>query len=198
MIEDGTLRYYQNHAAGYAAETRNPMPESFYSPFLEMLQEGASILDVGCGSGRDLRAFLCLGYDADGVDASPAMCREAASYAGKAVCTADLRTWTPLRKYDGIWACASLLHLSADERDRFFRRVGGWMNPAGVLYASFKTGIQTGVDERGRYFADFTRESLDCILRDNPAFRLAGVWLSDDTMERCGFQWFSFLLCFDG
>jgi len=66
-----TDRYYRENAQSYFDRTFGLPMEHLYRPFLAAVGEGRRILDVGCGSGRDVKAFRALGYDAYGIDPSP-------------------------------------------------------------------------------------------------------------------------------
>ncbi|MBQ6482792.1 MAG: methyltransferase domain-containing protein [Anaerolineaceae bacterium] len=71
-----TLNYYAENAADFAASTVNVDFSATQERFLSMLPAGASILDFGCGSGRDTKAFLAQGYRVTAADGSPELCRE--------------------------------------------------------------------------------------------------------------------------
>ena len=81
---------------------------------LDLLPEKALILDFGCGSGRDAKYFLKRGYRVEAADGSIKMCRAAEELAGIPVRQMRFQELREEKKYDGIWACASVLHLSKD------------------------------------------------------------------------------------
>lgn len=183
------MRYYHIHAAEYCNASSFPMPESYYADFLSLIPEGCRILDLGCGSGRDLKYFAEHGYEAEGLDSSTEMCRFAEQHSERIIHCADCRTWVPEKKYDAIWACASLLHLTEEEIVSFFRNLSRLLNSGGISYASFKQGIQTGEDADGRYFTDFTQDLLSQILEQNTALRLLDQKVTPDRFGRSGFEW---------
>ena len=111
---DNTIKYYEEHAEEFAANTINADMEEIRRRFLAYLPERARILDFGCGTGRDTRAFLELAYEVTALDGSESMCRIASDFTGTPVRCMNFLDYTPAdgEYYDGIWACASLLHLN--------------------------------------------------------------------------------------
>ena len=108
-----TLAYYNEHAAAFFADTVDVDMAALHQRFLSTISAGGVLLDAGCGSGRDTRAFLERDFRVFAFDASPELAQLAAVHTGIAVA---VRTFSDVREqscYDGIWACASLLHLPA-------------------------------------------------------------------------------------
>ena len=83
--------------------------------FLEKLEKGSYILDFGCGSGRDTKYFLEQGYRVEAVDGSDELCKRASQYTGIQVKQMFFEELSAVDKYDGIWACSSILHLPIDQ-----------------------------------------------------------------------------------
>ena len=112
-----TIQYYEDHANEFAANTLNADMASIRSHFLTYLPAGCRILDFGCGTGRDSKAFLDMGYEVDAIDGSEALCKIARSLTSLPVRCLDFRDYTleEGEVYEGIWACASLLHLQKTE-----------------------------------------------------------------------------------
>jgi len=135
-MSNSTIEYYNNHAKEYFEATVHADMSSICDKFLDYIQPGVKILDVGCGSGSDLRYFNEAGYFAEGIDLSRVLCEMAAAYSGAKVVCADLRTWRPTEKYDGIWANASLLHLSFEEMKHFIIRLPVFLKHNGVAFLS--------------------------------------------------------------
>src|SRR5689334_6398373 len=108
---DMTVEYYDQHAASFCEATGKLDMSALYRPFLNLLPPRARILDAGCGSGRDTLACLNLGYEVTAIDGSLAMVQVTTKLTG---CPAlqmrfDEINW--VEEFDGIWACASLLHV---------------------------------------------------------------------------------------
>ena len=107
-----TINYYENNAMLFAHDTENVVFTDVQVRFLNKLQQGANILDFGCGSGRDTRFFLEKGYSVDAIDGSAELCRLASKNTGINVRHMFFSELNEIEKYDGIWACASILHMS--------------------------------------------------------------------------------------
>jgi SAM-dependent methyltransferase len=95
-----TINYYQNHAQAFFADTIGVDMSSLYAPFVAHLAPGARVLDAGCGSGRDSRAFLEMGYEVEAFDASSEMVRMASQHSGLAV---KQMTFSDNRCLDRYW-----------------------------------------------------------------------------------------------
>lgn len=139
----------------------------------------ARILDAGSGSGRDARAFRVLGYDVKSFDASPAMV--AATQAHAAVETRLMRfenfAWE--HSFEGIWACASLLHVAEADLPGVVGRLAAHLVSGGALYLSFKHGTGARMKD-GRHFTDMTAESLAALLDVCGGFIEPDIWKSRD------------------
>ena len=108
---DKTLKYYNENAQSFASGTVSVKFTEVQDKFLEKLNPDAYILDFGCGAGRDTKYFLSRGYQVDAVDGSEQLCRIASEYTGIKVRQMLFQELDEKEKYDGIWACASILHL---------------------------------------------------------------------------------------
>jgi SAM-dependent methyltransferase len=176
---DPNPTYYDRHAQAYFERTRDLDLSHLYRPFLARLAPGARILDAGCGPGRDLRAFTERGYDAVGFDASASMVRLAREHAGAEVHHLRFQDVGWRAAFDGIWACASLLHVPAADLAEVLARLATALGPAGVLYLSF--GLGSGEREaNGRRFTLLDEERLDRLLAEVEALTPLEVWRSQD------------------
>ena len=135
-----TLQFYNNNAERYAAQTKYIDVSDLYTDFEECLCPGDRILDLGCGSGRDSKYFLERGYDVVPVDGSAEMCRVASEYLGIPVQQKLFSEIEYREEFDGIWACASLLHVPKVQIRDVMEKVSRALKEQGVLYASFKYG----------------------------------------------------------
>lgn len=189
-----TIGYYNRNADRYFNNTVAVDMSECCDRFLKNIVSGGRIIDIGAGSGRDIRYFKDRGYTVDGIDASEEMCLLASDYTGIEVRCEKIQDWHPQKKYDGIWANASLLHLKFTEIEDFICRVSEYLNADGVLYISMKKGIQTGQDNEGRFFTDFSEDKVQRLIAKSTAFEIAETWETDDGMSRGEFRWVNLIL----
>lgn len=167
--EKRTLSYYDENAAAFCEGTRNADMSEMRGRFLRYLKQGALILDAGCGSGRDSKFFMESGYRVVALDGSKEMCRQASAYLGQEVQCRRFEEIDEKEVYDGIWACASLLHVPYELLPKVIARLIAALVDGGVLYASFKYGGDKMEGEReagGRYFTDLTEEGWKKVLEE--------------------------------
>lgn len=119
--------------------------------FLNLLRTESYILDFGCGSGRDTKYFLEHGYQVDAVDGSMELCRIASEFTGIEVRQMLFQELQEKEKYDGIWACASILHVPKIELADILQKMCNAVKVDGVIYISFKYGNFEG-EQNGRFF----------------------------------------------
>ena len=182
---DPTLRYYEDHAEEFTANTIDADMKDIRSRFLSHLPAGARILDFGCGTGRDTKAFLDLAYEVAALDGSPSLCRIAGEYTGIPVQCMDFREYSP---------AASLLHLRRTDLFPVMQELGKAMKAGAVLYASFKYGDREG-ERNGRYFTDFTPDGFREFMKMLPEFRLAEQWVTGDVRPGRGDErWLNMIL----
>lgn len=186
--------YYESNAERYAAETFSSDMSEQYRRFLPLLKDGAKILDVGSGSGRDACYFQNQGYQVTALEPSKNLGREIRKvFSGEIVCL-DIQSYQPMEWYDGIWACASLIHLQEEEVLCFFRKIDMYLNDNGIVYASGKSGISTGEVADGRFFLEFTEQLVEKILTVNKQLKLEQLWYTEDISGRRGFRWLNMVL----
>lgn len=179
MSDKSTIDYYNMHAEAFVSGTRDASMNTIQDKFLSLIPAGGRILDMGCGSGRDTKYFLGKGYETEALDASQAMCDTASEYAGIQVRCAEFADLDNVSRYDGIWACSSLLHAEKEDLPGIFMKVGRALKENGVFYCSFKYGDFAGYRHE-RYFTDLTEESLAEILDKIPALAMEEEWISSD------------------
>lgn len=179
---EGTLDYYEKNAKAFAAGTVNVCFREIQDLFLEYVPEGGRILDFGCGSGRDAKYFLGRGYRVEAVDGSGELCRIAGEYTGIPVKQMQSYELDCVGAYDGIWACASILHVAKRELPDILRKMADAVKDGGVLYASFKYGEFEGARD-GRYFTCFTEEGFRRVAEAIPELTVEKQWITDDARE---------------
>ncbi|MGE0876568.1 MAG: class I SAM-dependent methyltransferase [Burkholderiales bacterium] len=113
-----------------------------------------TILDLGCGPGRDLKRFTDLGHVAVGLDGAPQFVQMAREYSGCEVWQQDfLALALPPARFDGIFANATLFHVPTRELPRVLGQLRAALKPRGVLFASNPRGNNEEGWNRGRYCA---------------------------------------------
>lgn len=191
-VVDKTLEYYQKNADLFVEGTVSADMHDAQMRFLRMLLPHAYILDFGCGSGRDAKAFLDQGYQVDAVDGSPELCCMASELIGKPVKQMLFDDLSVSNQYDGIWACASILHLPRRNLVDVLPKISNALKTDGVLYASFKYGSYEGMRD-GRYFTDFTEESLGNLMDEVPSLLIVDTWITDDVRPEREERWINTL-----
>ena len=187
-------KYYKINAKQYAKETFSADMSEQYKRFLPLVREQARILDVGSGSGRDACYFQKKGYQVTALEPSKNLCREIRKvFSGKIVCS-DIQSYQPEQRFDGIWACASFLHLQEKEVLSFFEKINLCLNDNGIIYLSGKNGIPTGEAADGRFFLEFTERLIDKILVVNERSKLDQLWYTEDVSRRKNFRWMNIIL----
>lgn len=182
-----TVEYYNNRADSYVEDTINLDMGDIRSRFLSYLPANAKILDAGCGSGRDTIAFIKEEYDVDAIDASQVMCEIASENTGIEVKCVSFEELTGEPVYDGIWACASLLHVKREALESVLDNLHGLLKSGGVIYASFKYGDKERVKD-DRYFNDMTETLAEEYFAK--AFRVVEIFInSDHRSDRPGESW---------
>lgn len=171
--------YYSKHSEEYIASTIRADMSAIYALFEPRLK-GKRILDVGFGSGRDMVYFQSKGYEVYGIDTESSFVRHALK-TGLNVTQADVRTYETNQKFDGIWACASLLHLSKKDMVQAMERLKGMLETSGVLFVSLKEGDSETVDEKGRLMTFVDSDFLEEL-----GFKVLSI--TDDSDGR-GFRW---------
>lgn len=174
-----TIEYYNENVSKFVNDTQDVVFCATQDLFLSYLNEGDSILDFGCGSGRDTKYFLSKGYKVDATDGSEEICKVASDYTGINVKCLLFNELDEIDKYDGIWACASILHLDRDDLIDVFHRIARALKDNGILYTSFKYSEFEGM-RNGRYFTDFTIESFNEFQTNIPEFIIEKNWITSD------------------
>ena len=174
-----TIEYYNENVSKFVNDTQDVVFCATQDLFLSYLNEGDSILDFGCGSGRDTKYFLSKGYKVDATDGSEEICKVASDYTGINVKCLLFNELDEIDKYDGIWACASILHLDRDDLIDVFNRIARALKDNGILYTSFKYSEFEGM-RNGRYFTDFTLESFNEFQTNIPEFIIEKKWITRD------------------
>lgn len=194
MINYKTLTYYDNNAKYFVTNTVNVNMKEIHNKFIELISKQSHILDFGCGSGRDTKKFLDKGYRVDAIDGSEEMCRMASAYTGINVKKILFQELDSVNKYDAIWACSSILHLSKTELITVLEKMSVALKANGIIYTSFKYGEFEG-ERNGRYFIDFTKKTFAELIKNIPTLFVEEQWITNDARpERGEEKWLNIIL----
>ena len=189
-----TIEYYNQNTNMFVYETCQVDFTIIQEQFVKMIPLCSNILDFGCGSGRDTKYFLDHGYHVTAIDGSEAICKIATDYTGIQVKQMLFEELDDRNKYDGIWACASILHLSREELPDIFQKMHQALKTNGIIYTSFKYGTFEG-ERNGRYFTDFTEEMFVAFIKQISGLQIEKVWITGDVREGRGDEkWLNILL----
>ena len=173
------MSYYDNNAVAFVESTRLVDMQPLYQRFLPLLPGQAHILDAGCGSGRDAKYFIEQGYKVTAFDASTEITALAEKELGQPVFVQRLQEIQYQNQFDGIWACASLLHVPAKELPDVFHRLARALKPNGVIYCSFKYG-QGEYETQGRIFTDMDEAGLRILVDETETSLIKELWVTAD------------------
>ena len=177
--KEQTLQYYSQDPDRFISGTLAADMSDTRERFCQHLSGNAMILDFGCGSGRDAKAFLEDGFRVEATDGSQELCDKATKYIGIPVKQMLFNELNEENKYDGIWACASILHLPKTELADVLKRIEIALKTNGVLYTSFKYGTFEGI-RADRYFSDFTEETLQEFWQGVTSLHIFDLWITHD------------------
>lgn len=155
-IARGTLAHYAAQAQAFREATRDHDVRQNIDALLSHIEATPpfSILDLGCGPGRDLSTFTALGHVAIGLDGAEAFVAMAREASGCEVWQQDfLQLALPAARFDGIFANASLFHVPVAALPRTLGELHRALKPRGVLFASNPHGGNEEGWNRGRYGA---------------------------------------------
>ena len=188
-----TLTYYRHNAREFVAGTVDVDMSAHHRRFLELLPQQASILDLGCGSGRDSRFFAELGHRVTAVDGAPELCRMAQKLTGFPVRCLLFEDLDYTDAFDGVWACASLLHVEKGKMQDVLGMVARSMKSGGILYVSYKYGPGHHT-ENGRYYSDNTVADIPVLFPESGDLQCINWWITqDERPERSSEKWINIL-----
>ena len=189
-----TINYYNLNAKKFIENTQNADMHLTQDKFLQLLPGSASILDFGCGSGRDTKYFLEKGYQVTATDGSAELCRLAGSFTGIKVKEMLFQELDEIGVYDGIWACSSILHLPKQELLPVIRKMCIALKDNGVIYTSFKYSNFEG-ERNGRYFTDFMEDTFREFIKAIPELTIEEQWITLDVRPGRGEEkWLNLIL----
>jgi SAM-dependent methyltransferase len=148
-IDPATYDFYQNGAPFFSLSSAVG-PSRHLDAFLDRLEPGARVLELGCGAGRDGARIAERGFDLDATDGVPAMVALANERHGLGARLMRFDELDTSAAYDAVWAHACLLHCPTAELPGVLARIHRALRPGGLHYASYKLGAGEGRDLLGR------------------------------------------------
>ena len=188
-----TSDFYLQNAQQFYDSTVSVEASELYERFLPLIPAGGRILDAGCGSGRDARAFFNRGYEVTGFDACAPLAEMASKLLEQPVMACQFNEFTSELPFDGIWACASLLHIIYADLAETMNYLASFLLPSGYFYCSFKYGEGEGnVD--GRHFTYLNENGMQS-LSEQAGLSVYQSWVTHDLRpERANEKWLNVVL----
>lgn len=191
--EKESIGYYDENTSSFFDKTAHIDMSDIYEEFERYLEEGNSVLDLGCGSGRDSKHFIEKGYRVTSVDGSKELCKLASDYIGQEVLNLSFKEIDFNKEFKGIWACASLLHLPSKQIPKILEKIRRSLKDEGVCYLSFKYGNgETMVGKR--LFSCYTETMFKELIEQNRGFDLEHMWLTMDKREGHEEKWLNAII----
>ena len=176
-----TIDYYDNNSIKYKElwldDFNNNYNFEIPDMFLSYIKSNSKILDLGCGTGRDSKYFISKGYDVTSIDGSSEMCKIATNLLKKEVEQINFLDIDYKNVFDGVFACASLLHLSNEDLLIVLKKISNALKENGILYTCFKYGDNTRIDS-GRFYNDMTGEKFTNILNKIENLKIIKTWVT--------------------
>ncbi|MBW4793324.1 class I SAM-dependent methyltransferase [Pseudomonas tolaasii] len=189
-----TIEYYDSFAKSYDLKTFQLELTDQWNSFASMLNVGAKILDVGCGTGRDIKHFQNLGFLVDGIEPSRKMAAIARSKTNATIFSMAAEDINFIDSYDGIWACASLVHIQKALFVKTLKAILKALKSGGYLYISLKEGEgQTRLND-GRLFSYFTKSDLHEIVSTLTNASIIKSWATSDSAGRGDISWINMII----
>ncbi|ROR21917.1 methyltransferase family protein [Mobilisporobacter senegalensis] len=186
--------YYNRHAGVYYENTVDLDMTEILEQFIELLPESSTVLDLGCGSGRDSLYFIEKGYDVTSIDGAKELCELAQIHIGQDVLCMTYEDMDFKEVFDGVWACASLVHITRTDMDSILDKITDSLKPHGVLYMSFKYGEYSGVKD-GIYYTEYKTRMMRELIASHENLEIIEIFKTNDIRpERKEQEWLNVFL----
>lgn len=184
-----SYNYYNEHAKEFYEGSINADMSELINKFTSYLQPGAHILDAGSGVGRDTKTFLEMGFKVSAFDASEEMVKMSTEYAGVQTRLLKFEDMDYENEFDGIWACASLLHVKKEDMEVVFSKLSKALKQNGILFVSYKDRDED-YEKDGRNFSCFTNDEFDTFMQKFEDFKILSKFTTFDVRpNRIGEKW---------
>lgn len=184
MKNDKTKNFYNNNSKSYILKTKDIILYKQITNFLNYIKLDETILDLGCGSGNNLKEFKNQGYKAVGIDYSQKLVDFAKNHSETNVYCVNFSNINQINKFirfhhiNHIFASSSLLHLTKKQFLSFLNT----LEFSGIMFFSLKEGISESVDENGRFFSYYSKDEVENILIKR--FQILGFNKEKDILGR--------------
>lgn len=185
-MKNNTLDFYNNNSKSYIESTLSVDMRHLYKDFLNYIPKASHILDLGCGSGRDSLEFIKSGYNVTAVDGSKELSLAASKIIGKEVIYSRFEDLKLKESFNGIWACASLLHVNKDNILEVIKNISLNLKTKGAFYMSFKYGDNEYIDEKGRYFNCYTENTFSELINKVNSLKVEKIYKTIDVIPGRG------------
>lgn len=187
---DKTIETFNKIAPSYAKFTFEKIQQYELNKFISLFNKKSKILDVGCGSGRDVQYFIEYGLDPVGIDLSDSMLKEATTRVKDGnILKMDMKNLKfKENNFDGIWCCVTLSHIKKKELLTILKEFKRVLKQKGYLYISVKKGDKEGfeTDEKYNnlplYLAYYSKEEIENLLK-KAGFTIYSSYLVGNKVE---------------
>lgn len=168
------MEFYDTNASLFIESWMSADMKGEYEEFEKLIKQGGSILDGGCGSGRDSLYFLQKGYDVTAFDPSDEMIKYASQFTGLNVKKLRWEDLADKDKYDAVWASASLYHVNRADMNAVFDKIADALKDNGILFASYRDRPDD-FEEGGRKFTSFDKNTFSKFVQENGKFDIISI-----------------------
>lgn len=159
--------YYKKHYQAYHKKTFSIDPSSFLEPLKKNLEPGCRILDIGCGSGRDMLWLKNHGFGVSGFERSAGLAELARQNTGCNIIEGDFVDFDFAKlPSDAVLFAGSLVHVPHEKLPAVFKRVTTGLRPGGKVLITLKQGQGKASDEHGRVFYYWQESDLEAIFTE--------------------------------
>jgi len=177
-----SIDYYNRNAQDFIERTMDLDVSVIADRFLAYVTNGGSILDLGCGPGRDALYFKAKGYDVYGLDGSEALVSYAKRLLGDKISLSTFEAYKNPICFDGIWAMASLIHVFEKDMTKMVSKYKEMLKPDGIFYMSFKKYKENFVIE-DRFFTCYEIDSLEAMIKEVKGLDIIELFESSSIKE---------------